>query len=150
MIPNKERWPYLAVKKLFALLKGITSKHDGNFYCCHSFKTKDKLESHKNVYQNNSFRGVAIPSEGNKILEFNQYRKSQKTLSIIYADLESLIKKVDGCKNNPEKLSTIKVVKIGEHIPCGYSMSLIWTSDSIENKYDVYRRKDFMKSFVNP
>ena len=32
---------------------------------------------------------------------------------IIYVDLESLIKKTDGCANNPEKSSTRK---IGEHI----------------------------------
>ena len=34
---------------------------------------------------------------------------------IIYADAEYLIKKIDGCANNPEKSST---TKIGEHIPC--------------------------------
>ena len=42
---------------------------------------------------------------------------------IIYADLESLIKAIDGCANNPEKSST---TKIGKHITCGYSMSTIW------------------------
>ena len=41
---------------------------------------------------------------------------------IIYADSESLTKKIDGCANNPENSST---TKIGEHIPCGYSMSII-------------------------
>ena len=43
-------WHYLAVKKLSALLKGITSKHHGNSYCLnclHSFATERKLESHK-------------------------------------------------------------------------------------------------------
>ena len=39
---------------------------------------------------------------------------------IIYADIESLIKRIDGCANNPEKSST---TKIGECILCGYSMS---------------------------
>ena len=39
---------------------------------------------------------------------------------IIYADIESLIKRIDGCANNPEKSST---TKIGECIHCGYSMS---------------------------
>ena len=34
------------------------------------------------------------------ILDFNQYQKYDKTPSIIYADLESLIKRVYGCKNN--------------------------------------------------
>ena len=42
--------------------------------------------------------------EKNKILKFNQHMKSDKMLYIIYADLESLIKKIDGCVNNPEKI----------------------------------------------
>ena len=33
-----------------------------------------------------------MPSKDTKILEFNEYRKSDKTPSIIYADLEFLIK----------------------------------------------------------
>ena len=50
MIPNEEKWHYLAVKKLSALLRGITSKNNGDFYCLnclHSFRTKNKLQSHK-------------------------------------------------------------------------------------------------------
>ena len=39
-----------------------------------------------------------MPSEDTKILEFSQYRKSDKTQFIIYADLESLIEKLDGCQ----------------------------------------------------
>ena len=61
-----------------------------------------------------------MPSEDTKILKFDQYAKSGKTTSIICADLESLIKKLDGSKNNLEKSST---TKLGEHIPCGYPMS---------------------------
>ena len=57
---------------------------------------------------------------------------------IIYADIESLVKKIDGCTNNLENSST---TKIGEHIPCGYPMSTIWTFDSIENKHTLYRGK---------
>ena len=53
---------------------------------------------------------------------------------IIYADLESLIKKINGCVNNPEKSS---ITKIGEHIPSGYSMSNIWAFDSVKNKHSL-------------
>ena len=53
---------------------------------------------------------------------------------IIYADMESLIKKVDGCANNPETSST---TKLGEHIPCGFSMSTIWEFNHIENKHTL-------------
>ena len=38
--------------------------------------------------------------EKEKILEFNQYMKSDKMQFIIYADIGSLIKKRDGCVNS--------------------------------------------------
>ena len=46
--------------------------------------------------------------ESHKILEFNEYQKSDKALFITYADLRWLIEKIDGCKNNPKNLSTTK------------------------------------------
>ena len=36
-----------------------------------------------------------MPSEKDKILEFNQYMKSDKTPCIIYAEIESSIRKID-------------------------------------------------------
>ena len=83
-------------------------------------------------------------SEDTKILEFNQYQKSDKAPFIIYADLECIIEKTDGCKNNPKNSSTTKV---SEHIPSGFSMSTISSFRSIENKHDVCRGKDCMKKF---
>ena len=37
--------------------------------------------------------------------------------------------------------------KIGEYIPCGYSMSTIWAFDNIENNCTLYRGEDCMKKF---
>ena len=83
-----------------------------------------------------------MPSEDTKILEFNQYQKSDQAPFIIYADLEYIIEKIDGCKNNSENSSTTKV---SEHIPSGFSMSTISSFRSIENKHDLYRDKVCMK-----
>ena len=50
MITDGEKWHYLTVKNLTGLLKGITSTHGKDFYCLncfHSYRTKNKLESHK-------------------------------------------------------------------------------------------------------
>ena len=85
-----------------------------------------------------------MPSENTKIFEFNQYQKSDKTPFIIYTDLECIIEKIDGCKNNPETSSTTKV---REPIPSGFSMSTILSFRSIENKHNVYRGKYCMKTF---
>ena len=61
MIPNEEKvgpLHYLAVKKLSALLHGITSKLKGDFYCLnclHSFITENKLTSHEKYVKINIF-----------------------------------------------------------------------------------------------
>ena len=39
-----------------------------------------------------------MSSEDTKILESNQYQKSDKAPFIVYADLECLLEKIDGCK----------------------------------------------------
>ena len=49
MTPNGEGWHYLALKELSVLLRGITSKHHGDFYCLNClyyFATENKRESH--------------------------------------------------------------------------------------------------------
>ena len=127
-------------KKLSSLLREIASKHDGDFYCLncfHLFRTKNKLESHEKVWENKDYCNVVIPSEDTETLEFNQYHKSD-------ADLESLIEKIDGYKNNPENSSTTKA---NEHIPPGFLVSTISLFKAIEYKHNVYSGKDCMKAF---
>ena len=50
MISNGEDWHYLAVRSLSRLLRGISSNHDGDYYCLncfHSYRTENKLNAHK-------------------------------------------------------------------------------------------------------
>ena len=80
-------------KKLSVLLRGIMPKHYGDsdcLNCLHSFLTEKKHESHKKTGENKDFCNIAMPSEDTKILEFNEYQKSDKALHIIYRDLECL------------------------------------------------------------
>ena len=73
-----------------------------------------------------------------KISEFNQYRKSHKAPFIIYADLECIIEKIDGSKNNHENLFTTKV---SEHVPSGFSMSTTYSFRNIKNNHGAYGGK---------
>ena len=70
MIPNEKGWYYLAVKKLFALLRGITSKNNGGFYCLNclrSFRTENKLLCHEKVCENKDSCRIALPTQKNNI-----------------------------------------------------------------------------------
>ena len=115
MITDGKNWHYLAAKSLSALLRVITSKHVGDFYCLncfHSYSTKNKLKKHERVCNDHDYCYVEMPNEDHKILKYNHGEKSLKTPAIIYADLECLLEKMHSCQNNPKKSYTEKELSI--------------------------------------
>ena len=112
MITNDDKnWHYLAVKSISRLLRGITSNHDGDFYCLncfHSYTTKKRLKKHEKICKDHDFYHVKMPGENKKILKYNPGEKSLKVLFIVYADLECLLEKKDTCQNDPKKSFTEK------------------------------------------
>ena len=122
MISNGENLHYLIVKNLSRLLRGITSNHDGDFYCLncfHSYRTKNKLNAHKKICENHEYCHIEMPNKDNNIIKYNQGEKLLKLPFIIYADLECLLEKISTCYNNPESSLT---TKINKHTPSGYSI----------------------------
>ena len=106
MITDGKKWHYLVVRSLSRILRGITSNHNGDFYCLNCFRaytTENKLESHKKICENHDYCYIEMPNEDNKILKYNHGEISMRAPFIIYADLESLLEKMETCYNNPEK-----------------------------------------------
>ena len=147
MISNGENWHYLAVKKLSGLLREITSNHKEDFYCLNCFcahSTKNKLEEHKKICENNKYCNVETPTKDNNTIKYNQGEKSIKLPFLIYADLECFLEKKGTCQNNPNESST---TEINKHTPSGYSLFTHCSFDKSKNKRDYYRGKDCMKKF---
>ena len=147
MISNGENWHYLVVKNLSRLLRGISSNHDGDYYCLncfHSYRTENKLNTHKKICENYDYCNIEMPSPNNNIIKYNSGEKSLELPFIIYADLEYLLKKIDTCYNNPELSST---TKINQHIPSGYSIYTNCSFDKSNNKLSYYRGEGCMKRF---
>ena len=71
MIPNGKGQHYITViKKLPALLRGITSKQHSDFNCLNclsSFATQNKHDSNKKVCEYKDFCNIVTPSEDTKI-----------------------------------------------------------------------------------
>ena len=86
MIPHGEKWHYIALKSeptddgfnrptksLPKLFRGITSNHDGDFYCLnclHSFREDNALKKHERLCGNNDYCCVEIPTKFNKTLKY--------------------------------------------------------------------------------
>ena len=108
----------------------------------HSYRQKTNLNLIKRYVKIKTFS--TLHSKYTKIFGFYQYQNLDKIPSTIIIRISSLwLKKLDGCKNIPEKLS---ITKIHEHILYGWSMPTTWIFDHIENKHHVYRREDCMKT----
>ena len=132
IITDGKKWHCLAVKSLLALLRGVTSNHNGDFYflnCFHSYSTKRKFNRHKRVCNHHDYCYVEMPHEDNKILKYNHGEKSMKVPFIIYADLECLLEKMHSCQNNPEKSYAEKKTM---HTPSGNSIFTNCSFDSTE------------------
>ena len=102
------------------MLKGITSKHNGDSYCLncfHSYRTKEALEKHMKVCEDKDYCYIEMPKKGES-LKYQSGVKSMKAPYIIVEDIEFLFRKMDACANNPSKSSTGKKNK---HEMCGYS-----------------------------
>ena len=140
-------WHYLSVKSISVLLRGITSRHKGDYYCLNCFQsytTDKKLRKHEKVCENHSFCHLKMPDEDNKILKYVSGEKSLKVLFVIYADLEYLLKKINTCQNNPDKSYTEKKAT---HRPSGYLLVACCSFDKSKNEQKCYRGKDCTKIF---
>ena len=127
-------WHYLAAKSISGFLRGITSNHNGDFYCLnclHSYTTEKKLRKHGKICNNKEFCHPKIPDEDNEILKYIPGEKSLRVPFLIYADLECLLKKISTCSNNPDKSYTEKKAV---HKPPGYSLVTCCSFDESKNE----------------
>ena len=130
-----------------ALHRGITSNHKEDFYCSnffHSYSTENKPKKHQRVCENHDYCYVEMSKEDSKILKYNHGEKSMKVPFFNYADLDSLLEKMNTCHNNPKKSSK---TKINKHTPSGYSLFTHCSFDTTKNKLDYHSGKNCMKNF---
>ena len=93
---------------------------------------------HKNLYENHDYCYVEMPEEDIKILKYNHGEKSMKRPFTIFAELDSLLEKMNPCQNNPEKSSTNKIIK---HIPSGYLLFTQCSFDTIKKSLIIIEVK---------
>ena len=126
-----KRWHYLVARSLSALLRGISSSNNGDFYCLncfHSYRTHNKLKMRERVCNNHDYC----------LLKYRSQDKSLKDLNH-YADLECLLKKKKTRQNNLENSCAERKVA---HKPSGYPLSLNCSFDETKKRRKFYRRKD--------
>ena len=75
MVTNGKKWDNLAVKNISKLLRGITSNHDGDYFCIncfYSFAKKEKFNLHENLCKNHDYCHMEMSDGYKNILKYNQ------------------------------------------------------------------------------
>ena len=122
-------WHYLAIKSIPALLRGVASTHNVDFYCLncfHSYRTQATLEKHERICYNNDHCAIVMPDEKHKYISSTLGKNSLRIPLVIYADIECLLMKMDSCENTSNNSYTEKK---SLHVPCRYSIVTCYSYD---------------------
>ena len=130
-----------------------TKMHATHFYCrnCYTpFISKERLEEHDEICQNNDTVKIEMPKD-QSTQYFKNHFKSQNVPFVVYADFESLTKPISTCQPDPKESYTKKYQK---HEPSGFCYYNKCFDDSVYSQDPVIFTKeseqdDVAQIFVN-
>jgi len=138
---------YTAIKSLPTLFRGVTSSHNGDFYCRNclgSFRTQEALDNHIQACKDHDFCYVKMPEEGKNILRYQEGSKSIRVPFVIYADTECILRPIQSVKDQSDKPSTRNVA---EHVGCGAAMFVKFAHGEYERAFEQCRGEDAISTF---
>ena len=119
IVQDNRKTHYTAIKRISALLRGITSNHHVDFYCINclnAFRTREALQIHVEACKDHDFCHVKMPKEEVKWLSYVDGSQSLRAPFVIYADTECILEPIQGCDGNPDSAFTREV---NRHVGCG-------------------------------
>ena len=85
-----------------------------------------------------------MPNDDSKYISSTLGKNSLRVPTVVYADFDFILGKIDSCEKNPNMSYTEKKNK---HIPCGYFISTCYSYDRSLNKSLYYRGPDCVEKF---
>ena len=153
LIVDGEKKHYTAIKSLSRLLRSENTRHTEEQHfcinCLQGFSSTEARDNHFEYCKDNEAVKIEMPLPGSKV-KFHKGQNQFKVPFIMYADFESILKKVDKWYvkrqkyENGEKSYT---EKINKHIPSGFCVYSKFAYGEIEDPMKVYRGKDCVEVF---
>jgi len=107
--------------------------------CLNYFYTDHDLNQHISLCHTHGNTVDIMPNEG-EVVKFKNHERKLKHPFLLYADFESVIKPIYGCKPNTDKSYTTLNAK---HIPCGFCIHMKFKVPELESTQPfVFRDSD--------
>ena len=145
LISQGEKRHYCLIRNMSRLLADRTNHNGAAFYChyCfHGFVRQDLLDDHLPYCKKHGAQKIELPDEDNKWLRFENFRRQLRTPFVIYADFESLNKKID------DSSVDTNTTKYKEHEPCGYAYKVVCEDSQYSKPVFHYRGPNPINHFL--
>ena len=149
IIEKNSKKHYVWVKHLNRLLASQHKNTNHKYYCERcllGYSRQDVLEQHLLDCRGINERAIRIemPNPDKSLLEFQNWHRQMKVPFVIYADFESIIKKIEGPSFDPT-LSNTQKTQI--HEACGFSYIVV-RSDGMVGDPVLYRGPNATEKFL--
>ena len=148
---------YVAIKSLSGLLRGVTSRNNGDFYCrscLGSFQTKNACKEHFEACKDHDFCYARMPEEGST-LRYQKGSKSIRVPFVIYANTECIVRPIQGedsrCTcNDPGCFEEHRAFTrdVNEHVGCGAAMFTKFAHGDYEKSFKKYRGENSIREYI--
>ena len=144
------RTHYTWIKDLNRLLHDQNKTTHRYYYCercLHGYTREDLLEEHKPECRGNGERAIRIemPKPEKSIVKFENWHRQMKAPFVIYADFESIIKKIEGPAFDPTQSNTQRTQI---HEACGFCYIVV-RSDGVVGEPIIYRGPNATEVFLH-
>ncbi|XP_052779407.1 uncharacterized protein LOC128216784 [Mya arenaria] len=146
---HEEKSHYCLITNLNRFLSR-TKTHNNQLYfcsyCLHGFSKERSLQEHEQYCSTHEAQRVELPIAGqNDILEFKDYEKTLTVPFVIYADFETINRKLHTCSPNPEQSATTATSKLEV---CGFGYKVVCEDKQYTKPSVIYRGEDAGKKFI--
>ena len=148
---------YVAIKRLSALLRGVTSGNDGDFYCRNclsSHRTKKARDLHYEACIDHDFCYVEMPVEGKNRLSYRSTNLQMRVPFVMYADMECILEPISGCDpscacndSGCEHKQEAFTRNVSKHVACGSALYVKFAHGEFDGDFKYHRGKDAASVF---
>ena len=150
LVTEKDNKHYVLIKDFNRFMYSQTKHEHRKHFCMHClqcFSSERVLSNHKDIcIQVNGTQAIKMPNKDNNILKFNNFHKQQPVPFVIYADFESILEKIHGCKQDGNKSYT---EAYQTHADCGFGYKVVCCYDDKYTKpIQIYRGEKSVYKFM--
>jgi hypothetical protein len=148
LLQNEKTSHYCLIHDLNKFLSRTKSHANKHFFCCYcltGYTRSDLLQDHIPYCSIHGAQRVKLPEPEDNILKFQEFDRQLRVPFVIYADFETLNKKIHSCAPDPSRSSTTHDTLLE---PCSFAYKIVCIDPQYTTPTVLYRGPDAAQKLI--